>query len=230
MESNEFYKILTEKMNEPYMLNFSKTIYRNHSDKNVDDLIMDCYIYFVDNDFEKLNKIRNKNGARISIENWCRGIHRKVNKTYLKRVDNIRVVLTEKEDRILTKLKYNDLQKRLYVFFTVKNKKPKTLGIEDIVCKNKDGQIKCDYRKKRLELLKIINYTISESEGCHSFYFSEYQMELIRYLNSEKNRLSNYDLSPYRAKDNRKRLCKPTVVRELTKIYDIIMKELVGDK
>lgn len=186
ISKDEFWMILEERCKEPYTAGMINSISKLLPFGDKDDIMTDCYIHFIKEDCKRLAKIRNENGAKISITNKLRDIYR-ANKKRPKHIARIEDKYTDKENAALTGISYTDFQKRFCYFAIERTRNMASLNLGEK--KGKDGRRSIVWLKK--EMIAIVVKTdrkyrkqTGSSEFMDWMNLSEKDLALIMYLKS----------------------------------------------
>lgn len=125
---DDFLPILDEKLGEIYTYKLCNSIIRLYETKNnivysIDDIKQDLILYFIEKD--KISKIINKNGARISIEFYLKTQYKKIKGYTKEKYYNDLLFLTPEQVVILKKIGFNKkyLLLHAYLYFNAQIKK-----------------------------------------------------------------------------------------------------------
>lgn len=194
---DDFLNILDIKFNEPYTKSLCNSIVKVYNNNNlsysIDDIKQDIIVYFLcDN---RLDKIKNKNGARKSIENQLKNIYvaKRGNKKSQYYYDNFEFLDYRHKQKLMS-LGFNTCDLKLHSFFYC-NMYSKNMQITHLLYKNNS----IDTIKKIEHLMhllgKIIDIDKYEELNNIKKYLSERKSEYLSQefiLVSKKRKYINY--------------------------------------
>ena len=229
IKKEEFWEILSDRCKEPYTSGLINSISKLMPFGDRDDIMSECYVYFIENNCRRLHKIKNINGAKISITNKLRDIYR-ANKKKPKHIARIEDKYNDMENIVLSKLAYTDFQKRFAYFALGRIRNLSSLNLGEN--KDKDGR-RCIIWVKT-ELLSIIIKTdrkyrkiLGSSDFMSWVDISEEQMNLLLYVKAGEKYASlfNVDRKYFVGNKQQSRANELKVI--YNKMMNIIFEEVV---
>ena len=194
---DDFLTILDIKFNEPYTKSLCNSIVKIYNNNNLsysfEDIKQDIIIYFLCEN--RLDKIKNKNGARKSIENQLKNMYvaKRGNKKSAYYYDNFEFMDIKHKQKLIN-MGFTTCDLRLHSFFYY-NMYSKNMQITHLLCKNNSIDIikKIEYLVYLLD--KIIDINNNEQLSGIKKYLSERKSEYLSQefiLISRKRKYINY--------------------------------------
>lgn len=233
INKEEFWHILNDRCKEPYIRKFIKDLSNMKSGVSEDDIISDCYLYFILDDCKRLKKIQNDNGAKIAILNRFRNVYRKY-KNNGNGIVYIDEYYTEQELVKIKELCYTDFQKRLATFFLGRVNRLNRLNVNHQV--NSHRRPKLSWYKR--ELVSLIlktdrkhRVTNKQTEFMKWCDIEDSQLNLLLYFKSGSERIKNYNIDEKylrgnRIDDGRAIICLKNIY---SKMMETVWNDINGD-
>lgn len=197
MTREEFWYLLIDRCNEPYISKFVNDLSNMKTGISRDDIIADCYVYFIEDNCKRLDKIQNENGAKIAILNRFRRVYR-VYKKKNTGIENIDSYFTEYELIKMKELHYTDFQKRLATFFLERVRMLDQLNINHTMDSNKRPN-RSWYKKEISSIIFKTDRKYRTARGLNDFMewcpLDEDERNLLLYFKSSSNRIKNFNIS-----------------------------------